>query len=439
MQLHSVNVNNIVIPPNRQRQEFLPESIAELAGSISQNGLINPITARREGGTTLLVAGERRIKALLYLWQFGETLRCGGVEFAEGQVPVLYTHELSPLLAELMEYEENIRRVDLTWQERAKSTRRIAEIQGELSRAAGKPAPTIAELSEEVRGSSASGAQDDTRKELIVARFLGDEEVAKAKNVDEAFKILKRKEAAQKNVELAAQVGKTFSAADHRLENIDSIIWLSNPSLSPSENYDIILTDPPYGMGADEFDDSGGMTGGAHNYTDSHEYWVKTLSALCPQLFRVAKPQAHAYLFCDLDNFHELRALMQSAGWKPFRTPLVWHKPGGMRAPWPMSGPLRRYELILYAVKGDKPVTRLYPGVVSYPSDDNLGHTAQKPVALFLDLLRRSAKPGDSVLDPFAGSGTIFPACHEMKCRATGIEIDPASYGLAAKRLGGLK
>src|SRR3990172_6609733 len=142
MQLHIVNVNDIVIPPNRQRQEFLPEQIVELASSISQNGLINPLTVRKEGDATILVAGERRIKAALYLWQFGETLRCGGCEFLEGQLPVLYQHELSPLQAELVEYEENVRRVDLTWQERAKATRRIAEIRGELARAAGQNPPT---------------------------------------------------------------------------------------------------------------------------------------------------------------------------------------------------------------------------------------------------------------------------------------------------------
>jgi hypothetical protein len=33
------------------------------------------------------------------------------------------------------------------------------------------------------------------------------------------------------------------------------------------------------------------------------------------------------------------------------------------------------------------------------------------------------------------GTGTIFPAAHELKCRATGIELDPQHYGTALKRL----
>jgi site-specific DNA-methyltransferase (adenine-specific) len=77
--------------------------------------------------------------------------------------------------------------------------------------------------------------------------------------------------------------------------------------------------------------------------------------------------------------------------------------------------------------------------VLDYPSDENLGHAAQKPVALLEDLLRRSALPGNVVCDPFCGSGSIFPAAHALKCRAVGVELDPASYGISVQRIEGLK
>ncbi len=436
MKLHIVNPNDVVIPPNRQRKEFPPEKIVELASSISKNGLINPITVRREGDATILVAGERRIKAILYLWQFGELLCCGGYEFLEGQIPAVYLHELDPLRAELLEYAENVDRDDLTWQERAKATRRMAEIEVQLAKKEGREQPTIAELSNQIKGSDSGGAQDATRKEIIVAKFLDDPDVAAAKDTDEAFKVIKRKEETRKNAELAITIGRSFTAAVHQLYNVDCREWLVK---CPPETFDIVLTDPPYGMGADEFGDSGGMAAGAHGYVDNYIGWQALTTSIMNDLFRIAKLQSHCYIFCDLDKFHELKGYMQAAGWKVFRTPIVWHKPNGMRAPWPQQGPFRRYELILYAVKGDKPVTKLCPDVVSYPSDQNLGHAAQKPIDLYLDLLRRSCRPGDSVLDFACGSGTIFPACHELKCKATGLEIDPAAYGLATKRLGELK
>jgi site-specific DNA-methyltransferase (adenine-specific) len=67
--------------------------------------------------------------------------------------------------------------------------------------------------------------------------------------------------------------------------------------------------------------------------------------------------------------------------------------------------------------------------------DEQLGHGAQKPVELFRNLLARSCRPGDTVLDPFAGSGTIFPAAHDLKVLATGIEMEPQYYGMCVKRI----
>jgi DNA modification methylase len=77
--------------------------------------------------------------------------------------------------------------------------------------------------------------------------------------------------------------------------------------------------------------------------------------------------------------------------------------------------------------------------VLIYESDDNLGHHAQKPIALFVDLLDRSARAGDMVFDPFGGTGTLLAAAHAVKCKATVIEKDEAAYGIAARRLGELK
>jgi DNA modification methylase len=134
-----------------------------------------------------------------------------------------------------------------------------------------------------------------------------------------------------------------------------------------------------------------------------------------------------------------MRQAFNIAGWMVFRTPLIWYKKAGMRAPWPEWGPQRKYETILYAVKGKRPVLKMLGDVLDYPPDANLGHAAQKPVALFSDLLSRTCLPGQSVLDPFAGSGPIFSAAHGLKVRATGIEQDQASYGIMCQRIAALR
>ena len=117
---------------------------------------------------------------------------------------------------------------------------------------------------------------------------------------------------------------------------------------------------------------------------------VKDLVLIGGGLFLLAKAQAHCYIFCDIDWFAAWKDGMRDAGWKVFRTPLIWHKPQGFRAPWPDKGPQRQYETILLASKGDKPVNSMKGDVLTHTPDKNLGHSAQKPVGLYTDLLSRS-------------------------------------------------
>lgn len=432
MRLHSIKAEDILISKNRQRKEFKPEDIVALAGSISQLGLIQPVVVRRsDNGVVTLVAGERRIRALTYLWNFGEQVKCGDNIFGEGMVPCLHFGEIDPIDAYEIELEENIRRVDLSWQEQAAATAELLRHRQAKAQRDGTPEPTLEDISREVRGESQS-SRDQTKKEVLVSKYLDDPEVQKAKSADDAFKFLKRREAIQKNADLAAKVGATFNSQVHTLMHGNTLDLL--PDIA-KESFDVILTDPPYGIDADRFSDSGGMAQGSHFYDDSWTYWNKIAKFLAAESYRVAKPQAHAYVFCDVDNFVLLKSFFEEAGWRVFRTPLVWVNPTAARAPWPEQGPQRKYQIALYAVKGNRPVTRIYPDVVTYPSDENLNHQAQKPVALYVDLLNRSVHPGDAVLDCFGGSGPILPAAHQLKCRATYIEMDAAAYGTAITRL----
>src|ERR1700754_4127635 len=116
LRLHSIQIHDIMIQPNRQRKEFDNDELVKLAGSISTLGLIQPIVVRKNAeGVVVLVAGERRLKALDYIWHFGESVRCGEHLFPEGQVPCIHFGELDEITAKKVELEENIRRVDLTW------------------------------------------------------------------------------------------------------------------------------------------------------------------------------------------------------------------------------------------------------------------------------------------------------------------------------------
>ena len=428
---HFVDISLIQIAPNRQRVKFDEGGLVELRESIEGRGLLHPLVLREEGENLILVAGERRLRAIQDIYALGGEFRYNGRPVTQGLVPFTNLRELSPLEALEAEYEENVKRTDLDWDEKAAATKRLAELRAMQAAAAGKPLPTVGDIALEVRGRDDGAYHTETRKELLVAEHLDDPDVAGSKTLDEAFKALKRKETMRRNAELGELVGRTFSAASHRLHTGDFFEWAKT---QPGFQFDVILADPPYGMGADEFGDSGGVAA-AHGYDDSRDNFLDMMKRLPSELTRLAKPESHLYLFCDIHWFQFLRDQFGQEGWKVFRTPLVWHKPAAYRAPWPAHGPQRKYELILYAIRGDKKSLRLAGDVLTYTTEENLGHAAQKPVGLYADLLSRSAGPGSLILDPMCGSGPVFPAAHVLKATAIGVERDVASVGIAAKRI----
>jgi hypothetical protein len=66
-------------------------------------------------------------------------------------------------------------------------------------------------------------------------------------------------------------------------------------------------------------------------------------------------------------------------------------------------------------------------------------HPTVKPQMLMRWLCRLSCRPGDTILDPFAGSGSTLRAARSEGFRAIGIESDPDYYALAARLLRGDK
>lgn len=62
-------------------------------------------------------------------------------------------------------------------------------------------------------------------------------------------------------------------------------------------------------------------------------------------------------------------------------------------------------------------------------------HPTQKPVALYQWILSRYAKEGDIILDTHVGSASSLIACHKMRFRFVGFEIDPEYYEQAKRRL----
>jgi site-specific DNA-methyltransferase (adenine-specific) len=421
-----VHINAIIIAPNRQRQEFNPESLAELSQSIQKLGLLHPIVCRNTPDGAMLVAGERRLRAMQMLIELDIPFNHGSQIFSEGLVPVTWVDMLSTEEAFEAELEENIMRVDLTWQERATAVQQLHSLRTKQKASIGEVQTLSATVNEIKRGDANNWDMAVAREELIVASHMDDPEVAKASSVKEALKVVEKKKKKAHREELA----KTFDLAKtpHTVKLGDSEKLFETLE---DESVDCLLTDPPYGMDAADF---GSNFHTSHEYNDTWDYFTKLGYWLARQSFRVLKPNTHAYVFCNFSGFAYLQTQFESAGFKVWAQPMIWSKGNG-NAPWITKGHKKTYECILFASKGAREMNIVKTDVLSYPPVTERDHAAEKPVALYVDLLSRSVNPGDTVLDPFAGSGTIFAAADECSCIGIGFERSQDYYNGILNRI----
>jgi DNA modification methylase/ParB-like chromosome segregation protein Spo0J len=406
----------------RQRQAFDETKLAHLSDSIARLGLLHaPILSEGK-----LVCGERRLRAIQLLPAFGHKLMYQGVEVPAGHVPYTELGGATELECMEAELEENLMRDDLSVQEEAAARADLHRL-----RIAQNPEHTKLDTARELSKPGAKLASMDVRNAILIDEHSHIPEVAKAKTPKEAMKIIAKVKRTEHNAELAKEFKASNVESPHRLINTDCIDWLDKATDHNNPFVDVICTDPPYGVDAQNFNAQEGIS---HDYNDTRDNFERIIKAIATQGYDICKSGAHAYIFHDFSNWSLLRGAMESAGWSVWPRPIIWSKGNGLLAR-PDHGPRYTYECILYAHKGDKPVTLVAPDVITIRTLTRQRRGAEKPAALYHNLLARSVHPGDTVLDPCCGLGPIFPAANELSCKAIGLEIDEAAIGYASGRL----
>ena len=203
---------------------------------------------------------------------------------------------------------------------------------------------------------------------------------------------------------------------------------------------DHLITDPPYGFGSYETDKDGGHV-------------VK-----CLRKFRAPGPGASAVF-----GYPEtLVAWCVDLGWRPDEWITWWPTNAAAKAGGRNKGVPRQTEhiAIFGETVGSREITqprseesRRKPQNAKLSPDVRLGdvwqdpspgiafnarlrlHPNEKPVALLLKLVTLVSRPGASILDPFAGSGTTGVAALRLGRRFVGVERDPTFFALCCERL----
>jgi len=173
--------------------------------------------------------------------------------------------------------------------------------------------------------------------------------------------------------------------------------------------FDLLLTDPPYGIGRDGMKQSTGSHGGRKAYEfhgwDNEPPLMSLLMALCA----VTKTQ-----IVWGGNYFSL---------PPTQKWLVWDKgqridqSDGELAWTSMSGALRIFTLNRVELMRDGAV-----------------HPTQKPEQLMRWCMQQAGDPA-TIFDPFMGSGSTLVAAKRIGKSATGIEREEKYCEIAAKRL----
>ena len=434
--MKQIDVRTLVLK-DRQRQEKPSFHISDLANSFTEIGILHPIVITEH---KVLCAGECRTKAIFQLGELGIGVTHEGEQLPPYYVPFTYLSDAEDeIILAKAELAENDVRHDLTWQEKDAALVKIADLLGLVH---GKEATTEEVATKAFQEKPTAYQKGKVKDALHRNRFAHLPEVVKAKSSKDADKIIAKKIAAGKRQELAEKHVETKSP--HTLIKGDCTVEIKK---FKDESFDIILSDPIYGINmheANAFQRIKYQEGQRHDYDDSPENFNFMFEIMPEELYRVAAKEAHLYLFCDITRFFDfwatkpgnkkpsrvkgLSTRFAEAGWSVWPRPLVWYKGNIGSLPRPEHGPRYTCEYILFAIKGEKKTTGVYHDCISIPQTTGQIHPAGKPAAVYSNLLRRSATPGDNVLDFNAGCCPIFPAANANHCIATAIELEEKYY-----------
>ena len=206
---------------------------------------------------------------------------------------------------------------------------------------------------------------------------------------------------------------------------------------------DHVICDPPY---EDEYQKTksqikrtdGQAWGVGESFSDSLGF--DGISSIRENLVAMAKEICGGWFiaFTIAEGVRVWRDSLQSAGYK-YDTCLAWIKPDA--APrFNGQGAARGFECAVTSWAGvgyRKWNAGGKRGVYTHCVNTNRygGHPTEKPVPLMMELLKDFTNAGQTILDPFCGSGTTLVACERMGRKGIGIEMNEEYFNLACRRV----
>lgn len=214
----------------------------------------------------------------------------------------------------------------------------------------------------------------------------------------------------------------------------------------PDDSIDLIVTDPPYGLGSTTTITRHGGKFGSSTDLDTNFHWDQPVEyRWAAECLRVLRPAGVFITFYDRERIYEVIQVAKANG-GVVRDIGAWHKtnpvPQVRKVKWASA-----LELFAILVKGAGRHTFTWEhgyhhNVIVTPicnGRERTAHPTQKPLAVILPMIRYWSRPGDLVLDPFAGSGTTAVAAKALDRRFIAFERDPAYVAIARQRIDAIR
>lgn len=199
----------------------------------------------------------------------------------------------------------------------------------------------------------------------------------------------------------------------------------------PDNSIDLLLTDPPYGI---DFQSNHRMaTPRFDKLPNDSTPSAELLEALCRRIEPKLKINSHVYIFTSWKVESQFRKVVSR--YFNVKNILVWEKNN-----WSMGdlegNYAEQYEQILFAEKGRRHLNgNRDSNILKFDRVTDLQHPTEKPVPLLKFLIEKSTQKGETVLDPFMGSGSTCVAAKQSERKHVGIEIDKQWFNLAQHRI----
>lgn len=258
-------------------------------------------------------------------------------------------------------------------------------------------------------------------------------------------------------------------------DNLEVLETLTSASVS------LIYIDPPFNTGKIQSrkmlktirDDDGDRIGykgnryktillGEEGYNDKFDDYLSFLEPRLRQAHRLLAPDGSLYFHIDYREVHYCKILLDRIfGRDSFLNEIIWAYDYVARTKkkwpakhdnilWYAKNPINyifnydEIERIPYmatglvgpekAALGKTPTDTWWHTIVSPNGREKTGYPTQKPLGIIKRIVQASSRPGDTVMDFFAGSGTLGEAAIQLGRRFLLIDNNPAALKVMRRR-----